>query len=221
MADLEWTQAAIDDLVRLWNATDGGGVPRHSTRDIGVVLGISKNSVVGKAHRLGFDLCPKRASPIVSTVNPARRAYAPRVRPRLAELLPLSPAAPEIAPAAEPVPQSRVHEADRPGETWIDPAAFAVLGLDPPADAGADEAPEPDAEPAPPPKIDIHAAQSQTDLIRLGLCVRPAWDTRRPTHRYCAEPVEPGVVYCPACARACFWRHVPMGADAFERVEAA
>ena len=41
----EWTNAAIATLCRLW----GEG---HSASEIGRRMGISKNAVVGKAHRL-------------------------------------------------------------------------------------------------------------------------------------------------------------------------
>jgi GcrA cell cycle regulator len=42
---MEWTDERISELTKLWN--DG-----LSTAEIGKMLGISKNAVVGKAHRL-------------------------------------------------------------------------------------------------------------------------------------------------------------------------
>jgi GcrA cell cycle regulator len=42
-----WTQDLIDDLGRLW--AEG-----HSTAEIGRRLDLTKNAVVGKAHRLGL-----------------------------------------------------------------------------------------------------------------------------------------------------------------------
>ena len=41
----EWTDDTIRELRRLWS--EG-----HSTAEIGRRLGVSKNAVVGKAHRL-------------------------------------------------------------------------------------------------------------------------------------------------------------------------
>ena len=51
---MSWTPKLVEDLARLW--ADGA-----STAEIGRHLGISKNAVVGKAHRLGL---PQRPSPI-------------------------------------------------------------------------------------------------------------------------------------------------------------
>ena len=51
---MSWTSKLIEDLVHLWGAGS-------STAEIGRRLGISKNAVVGKAHRLGL---PQRPSPI-------------------------------------------------------------------------------------------------------------------------------------------------------------
>ena len=50
----EWTPDHIKTLIALWN--EG-----HTTSEIGARMGITKNAVVGKVHRLGL---PKRGSPI-------------------------------------------------------------------------------------------------------------------------------------------------------------
>ncbi|MBT7292761.1 MAG: GcrA cell cycle regulator, partial [Rhodospirillaceae bacterium] len=49
-----WTPERIAEITRLW----GEGL---TTAEIGKVVGVSKNAVVGKAHRLGL---PARPSPI-------------------------------------------------------------------------------------------------------------------------------------------------------------
>jgi GcrA cell cycle regulator len=51
---MDWTATAIDLLRALW---DEG----HSTAEIGRRMGVTKNAIVGKAHRLDL---PARASPI-------------------------------------------------------------------------------------------------------------------------------------------------------------
>ena len=51
---MEWTAKAIDQLRALW--AEG-----HSTAEIGRRMGITKNAIVGKAHRLDL---PARPSPI-------------------------------------------------------------------------------------------------------------------------------------------------------------
>lgn len=51
---MTWTPERVDLLTRLWSS----GLP---TAQIGKELGITKNAVVGKAHRMGL---PERVSPI-------------------------------------------------------------------------------------------------------------------------------------------------------------
>lgn len=59
----EWTPETDAELTRLWNQTD----PVLTTVEIGARLGVSKNSAVGRAHRISL---PSRPSPI--------RRYGPR-----------------------------------------------------------------------------------------------------------------------------------------------
>jgi GcrA cell cycle regulator len=63
-----WTRELVDNLVRLWN--EG-----HPTAEIGRRLGLRKNQVIGKAHRIGL-------TPRPSPLKPGRRA-APARRPQL------------------------------------------------------------------------------------------------------------------------------------------
>ena len=98
-----WTSDVIATLRRFWE--EG-----HSTAEIGRRMGVSKNAIVGKAHRLNL---PSRPSPIrpleagtARTITPPKRTRVPR----LAELIPVSaemPAAPKSVPppvAAVPHP---------------------------------------------------------------------------------------------------------------------
>jgi GcrA cell cycle regulator len=86
---------AIDRLRALW--AEG-----HSTAEIGRRMGVSKNAVVGKAHRLNL---PARPSPIRRDVvaapkpAPARRHTLPPLRAALREPLPQIVAAPMRQPA--------------------------------------------------------------------------------------------------------------------------
>jgi GcrA cell cycle regulator len=76
---MAWTEAQIADLKRLWTAG-------HSTSQIGTVLGVSKNAVIGKAHRIKL---PARPSPIRHSSSPRRPKQAPlpkqvrKIQPRL------------------------------------------------------------------------------------------------------------------------------------------
>ncbi|HYF07648.1 MAG TPA: GcrA family cell cycle regulator [Acetobacteraceae bacterium] len=101
---MDWSPEAIDRLRALW--AEG-----HSTAEIGRRMGISKNAVVGKAHRLNL---PARPSPIRRDAAP--RPVVPRiVAPRPAPVpRPLAVAAPVLArpvvapprPAAPPQPSA-------------------------------------------------------------------------------------------------------------------
>lgn len=83
---MDWNEDTIARLRALW---DEG----HSTAEIGRRMGVSKNAVVGKAHRLAL---PPRPSPI-------RRGETPRTDPapprRAQGSTPPPPAPPADAPA--------------------------------------------------------------------------------------------------------------------------
>jgi GcrA cell cycle regulator len=114
---MEWNEEAIVRLRALWS--EG-----HSTAEIGRRLGVSKNAVVGKAHRLDL---PARPSPIRRDGNgggarrpPPRRVAGPTLPPLSSTVLPaVEPASPiqrpavtQRAPLAPPPP--RVQAAPRP-----------------------------------------------------------------------------------------------------------
>jgi GcrA cell cycle regulator len=97
---MEWNDETIVRLRSLWNE----GL---STAEIGRRIAVSKNAVVGKAHRLGL---PPRPSPIRrdGAVAPPPRPAAPRrvVGPTLPPLSTSLPAAPEeVQPNPRPEPQ--------------------------------------------------------------------------------------------------------------------
>src|SRR5579872_3735096 len=92
--DMEWNEEAIARLRTLW--AEG-----HSTAEIGRRMGVSKNAVVGKAHRLNL---AARPSPIrrdqaggASRPAPPRRVTGPT-------LPPLPGAQEAAAPPAKPAP---------------------------------------------------------------------------------------------------------------------
>jgi GcrA cell cycle regulator len=91
---MEWSEDVIAKLRALWSE----GL---STAEIGRRLNISKNAVVGKAHRLNL---PPRPSPIRRTdgASPAARAPLPR-RAQGPTLPPLSSAMGVAAPALRPI----------------------------------------------------------------------------------------------------------------------
>jgi GcrA cell cycle regulator len=82
---MDWTAEAIDQLRAFW--AEG-----HSTAEIGRRMGISKNAVVGKAHRLNLDARP---SPIRRDADAAGRPATAQPRRQ-----PASPGSPRDAATA-------------------------------------------------------------------------------------------------------------------------
>ena len=107
---MEWTAKAIDLLRALW--AEG-----HSTAEIGRRMGVTKNAIVGKAHRLDL---PARPSPIRkqeaggSSAAPRRRHSvrevalpARRIVPQPQSAVPPPPAAAApVAAAVRPFPRA-------------------------------------------------------------------------------------------------------------------
>lgn len=94
---MDWTEETIARLRQLW--AEG-----HSTAEIGRRMGISKNAVVGKAHRLQLEARP---SPIRRDGAAVRRPPTPRpLAPPAAEGPRERPASPPLR--AVPAPRSTV-----------------------------------------------------------------------------------------------------------------
>jgi GcrA cell cycle regulator len=100
---MEWTEETITRLRDYW---DEG----HSTAEIGRRLGVSKNAVVGKAHRLEL---PARPSPIRRDTDEnaeprrsaSRRVAGPTLPPLSSTAAPPASAAAPVAPPRPPAPR--------------------------------------------------------------------------------------------------------------------
>ncbi len=91
---MSWTDERISDLVRLWDAG-------HSASYIGNAIGVTKNAVIGKAHRLKL---PSRPSPIRHAAAPK----TPKLKPK-----PVPAMAPKPVAKAPPKPVVRAVRAAR------------------------------------------------------------------------------------------------------------
>lgn len=108
---MEWNEETIARLRALW--AEG-----LSTAEIGRRMGISKNAVVGKAHRLNLPARPspiRRDAPGAAPRQPApRRVTGPTLPPLAATVQPAAtPAEPRPAAVARPA-QPRPEPAPRP-----------------------------------------------------------------------------------------------------------
>lgn len=99
---MDWSDEVIERLRAFW--AEG-----HSTAEIGRRLGVTKNAVVGKVHRLS--LTP-RPSPI--------QRGAPGAAPRNAP--------PPLAPMAQPVPEMIVPPPPRPQAAPLRPVSRTAGG---------------------------------------------------------------------------------------------
>lgn len=164
-----WTEARVAALRDLW----GEG---HATAEIGWRMGISKNAVVGKAHRLNL---PARPSPLPAGAAPGG---AGREHPAVTR----HARAPLRAPA--PTGTWTLPQADRPAAdaAATPPAPPPVVG--PPATA------TPRAEPTD--RERDHEAGGRG-------CLWPIGEPRRPGFHFCGgQTLAPGRPYCEAHHRA-------------------
>ena len=176
---MEWTEDVIVRLRDLW--TEG-----HSTAEIGRRLGVSKNAIVGKAHRL--DLAA-RPSPI------RREGSAPaaerRAVPRRVEGPTLPPLASTGAPAGEPhVPQPQPQPQPQPAPAIASAPASAPAGIT--ATARPVPAP-PRPVPVAPPRMQ---ALTPRPYGRIVTCCWPIGEPGTREFRFCDDRSEPGKPYC-------------------------
>ncbi len=166
-----WDDETIRLLRDLW--TQG-----HSTAEIGRRLGVSKNAIVGKAHRLELD---GRPSPIRRDVmKPA--ADRPATYPRMA------------GPTLPPLPSAHV-------STAAAPVAATIQLLRPVATSPrvvAAEQPLPAAPRAPMPSAPLQARRSAPS------CCWPIGEPGTRTFRFCDDSSVPGKPYCDEHAKLAY-----------------
>ncbi len=163
---MEWTDDIITRLRALW--TDG-----HSTAEIGRRLGVSKNAVVGKAHRLDLTARPSPIRPSVDGARsrqPARRGAGPTLPP-LASTRPSGPSAGSQA-------------ADRASVPAPAPRTVGALALK--------AVPVP-YQPAPAPRLQAVAPRQYGRVIT---CCWPIGEPGTRSFRFCDAESVPGKPYC-------------------------
>ncbi|WP_292924840.1 GcrA family cell cycle regulator, partial [Novosphingobium sp. SCN 63-17] len=98
---MSWTEERIDKLTRMW---EGGATASQIAEELG---GVSRNAVIGKAHRLGLKARP---SPVKSNDRHEEAAPAPvQAAPPPPRPAPVEAPAPRAAaPAPRPAPAAPV-----------------------------------------------------------------------------------------------------------------
>ncbi|SEM48758.1 GcrA cell cycle regulator [Sphingomonas gellani] len=217
---MSWTDERIETLKTMWEA---GQTASQIAEALG---GVSRNAVIGKAHRLGLqsrpspvkqnDAEPKAAAPAAPApaepVVPAAPAPERRAEPA-AQDAPAAPAEtvrPDPAPAATPpaapwsaAPSAAPLEPRRDAEPSA-PAPQTILRSVGPGGFVRQSPGEqqPPATPAPPRRL-VPAKPSaeiagKTSLLDLNdrICKWPLGHPGEPDFHFCGERVNPGFPYC-------------------------
>lgn len=192
---MEWTDEIIAQLKELW----GEGL---STAEIGRRLSITKNAVVGKAHRLGLpprpspirrDGKPKAASPEKAD-KPAAPAIETTPQPPTSSTREAAPAPLVAQPATAPVPPTTA----RTSPVAATPAPEEIIERKEKA-----AAPKPVAKPKP----TFRSVSDPEPQKRRGpSCCWPIGDPGTPGFHFCGTTPLPGKPYCEEHAQIAYVR---------------
>ena len=185
---MSWTEERIERLKKMWH---DGATASQIADELG---GVSRNAVIGKAHRLGLEQRPSPVKPgeekEVKKPAAAPAAAAPKASPK-AEAPKPTAAAPTAAPSAphSASPRSGPEIQYRS----IGPGGFIRQG------PGEQQAPIP---PAPPRRL-VPAKPSpevadKTSLLELNdrICKWPIGHPGEPDFHFCGDQANPGFPYC-------------------------
>jgi len=212
---MSWTDERIATLTKMW---ESGATASQIADELG---GVSRNAVIGKAHRLGLKSRPSpvKANEAPKAKAPPRKKEAKPAKPRDAAPVTAKPAPRPAAPAARPAaapaaggsPSQPLPNAapEMPKIVSVGPGGFLRQG------PGDQQAPIP---PAPPRRL-VPAKPSpeiadKTSLLDLNdrVCRWPMGHPGEPDFHFCGEPVNPGFPYCVQhCGRA-YQAQLPRGA---------
>jgi GcrA cell cycle regulator len=216
---MSWTEERIEKLTKMW---EGGSTASQIAEELG---GVSRNAVIGKAHRLGLKARP---SPVKANdgsepaaPKPAKAAAPPPAEPRVqtpkaapapapaSSAAPVAAAAPAAPAAARPIDPTTMPAPSHPRIVSVGPGGFLRQG------PGDQQAPIP---PAPPRRL-VPARPSpeiadKTSLLDLNdrICRWPMGHPGEPDFHFCGDKVNPGFPYCVEhCGRA-YQAQLPRGA---------
>jgi len=183
---MSWTEERIERLKKMWH---DGATASQIADELG---GVSRNAVIGKAHRLGLE---QRPSPVKAGEEKEKKpAAAPKAAPKAETPKPAPAAAAGPAPsAAAPSQPAAPQRGPELQYRSIGPGGFVRQG------PGDQQAPIP---PAPPRRL-VPAKPSpevadKTSLLELNdrICKWPMGHPGEPDFHFCGEPSNPGFPYC-------------------------
>ena len=197
---MSWTEERIDRLKAMWTK---GATASQIAEELG---GVSRNAVIGKAHRLGLESRPSpvkpgeekekkaKPAPAPKAARPAPAKAAPTAAPREPEPASSKTAAGDAQPQPQPQPQQR-RSSDPNAVQYrsVGPGGFIRQG------PGDTQAPIP---PAPPrrlvpakPSADVADKTSLLDLNDR-ICRWPMGHPGEPDFHFCGQAANPGYPYC-------------------------
>ncbi len=181
---MSWTDERIDRLKSMWAE---GATASQIADDLG---GVSRNAVIGKAHRLGLEARPSPVKPgedkHKEAAKVAKASAAPAPEPELAAKAPASQPQPQRPPAQNAKGENIQYRS-------VGPGGFIRQG------PGDTQAPIP---PAPPRRL-VPAKPSaevadKTGLLELNdrICKWPIGHPGEPDFHFCGQASNPGFPYC-------------------------
>ncbi len=184
---MSWTDERIDRLKKMWS---DGATASQIADELG---GVSRNAVIGKAHRLGLDARP---SPVKAGEEKEKKAAPAKAAARAESSKRAAASAPADADEGTPTPHVRTPQRPQPDGIQyrsIGPGGFVRQG------PGDTQAPIP---PAPPRRL-VPAKPSaevagKTGLLDLNdrICKWPLGHPGEPDFHFCGNPANPGFPYC-------------------------
>jgi GcrA cell cycle regulator len=191
---MSWTDERIERLKELWSQ---GMTASHIADELG---GVSRNAVIGKAHRLGLQSRPSPVKPNEVPEAPAAAetpasagAPAPAPEPAPWEDEPEAEAGSEPQPEAQVQAQPARPARPEPQIRSVGPGGFVRQV------PGDQQSPIP---PAPPRRL-VPAKPSaevadKTSLLDLNekICKWPIGHPGEPDFHFCGGPANPGFPYC-------------------------
>jgi GcrA cell cycle regulator len=184
---MSWTEERIERLKKMWH---DGATASQIADELG---GVSRNAVIGKAHRLGLEQRPSPVKPgeEKEAKKPAPAAAPPRPAAAKVESARTEASQPAAAAPAHPHPPRR--SSPEMQYRSIGPGGFVRQG------PGDQQAPIP---PAPPRRL-VPAKPSpevadKTSLLDLNdrICKWPMGHPGEPDFHFCGNPANPGFPYC-------------------------
>ena len=206
---MSWTDERIERLKKMWA---NGATASQIADELG---GVSRNAVIGKAHRLGLEQRPSpvkpgeekevkkpaAATPAAAAPAPAKAAAPKAETSKAASTAPAAPVAhaPQAPAPHRPTSQEMQYRSIGPG---------GVVRQGP----GDQQAPIP---PAPPRRL-VPAKPSpevadKTSLLELNdrICKWPIGHPGEPDFHFCGEQANPGFPYCVAHCGVAYQAQLP------------